>query len=147
MDLSKVTPKQLAIAFVSIILIIVTIYLVGRYTMKKKAEKEGKKPIKSEDLPNSGSGVPTGWTPSYMSERLYNALKGISIGWMFEGKKTLYAELNGFTDDQFTLVFKDYTRRYDRNLYDDLADEWVIYGTQEDVLVKLLLRRAERLEL
>lgn len=143
MNIDKATLKQIGI----VLAILLLVYLVGRYTMKKKAEAEGKKPIRSEDLPNSGSGIPEGWTPENLIVKLRESLKGLSVGWMSGRNLTLYTELNALTDDQFTAVFKGYKNKYDRSLKDDISDEWVVYGTQTHVKAQLIIQKAERLEL
>jgi len=142
----ELSVKTLKVAGIEV-LIAITLYIAGRYTMKKKAEKEGKAPIKSEDLPNSGSGIPKGWTPSGIAERLYIALKGWSFGFLYAKNLRLYIELNALTNDQFVAVFKAYNRAYDKNLREDIAREWSAYGRETHQVEQIILDRAERLEL
>jgi hypothetical protein len=128
------------------LVVVVAIYLVGRFLGKKAAEKEGSKPIQPEDLPNSGSGIPQGWTPSNLSDRLRESIEGWSWRWMWDGNEQLWNELATLaTDDMFKAVFLDYQRRYGESLLQNLNDEWVDLLSQMGEIRDRINQRANAL--
>lgn len=86
--------------------------------------------IKPEDLPNSGDGIPEGWSPSNLSDRFYKMINGIN--WSLQPNGALfreYAELQ--TNDMFAAVALDYAQRYSSDLFDDINQELAV-GLRDD---------------
>lgn len=101
--------------------------------------------IKPEDLPNSGEGIPAGWTPSNLSDRLYAMIDGVN--WTLQPNGALlreYAELQ--TNDMFAAVALDYAQRYKGNLFDDINEELPV-GLRDDAEYwqKAVLSRAKNM--
>lgn len=96
----------------NIIVLAVAVVLVIIISSKITKALTQKARIDPDDLPNSGSGIPQGWTPSNMSDRLNDGISGINfLCWSSNGDmfKAL-AQLD--TDDMFTAVYHDYNQRH-----------------------------------
>ena len=86
--------------------------------------------IKPGDLPNSGTGIPQGWTPSNLSDRLHNMIDGLNV-FLRENAALLREYAQVPTNDMFAAVALDYGQRYRSNLFEDINGE-VAVGLRED---------------
>ncbi len=105
---------------------------------------------KTEELPNSGSGIPQGWSAEQVAQRFYDAMNGWAAN--KPELEIVSNELLGFTDDQIVAVYNawqnNYFAKYNKqSLPEVFAKEWcdvgIIPGTnaftcksQEAVLAK-----------
>lgn len=138
--------KETGLIILGVIVILLAVYFGGRYLERKRAEKEDNKAITPDKLPNSGNGVPLGWSPSNLAKRLNEAITGISLAWAYDGREQLFTELARLpTDDMFKLVFLDYYRMFDVSLVDDIADEWAFPGSDTAELKGIIINRASSL--
>ncbi len=112
-------------------------YFAGRSAGKRKASGDQAK------LPNSGSGIPKGWTPTTVVEQLHDAIQGLDST---ESKQRAFMVAYQLTPDQLAAVYNAFNASYqegdpDRNLYQWIKDEVAapLFGTdyQELLLTKM----------
>lgn len=107
---------------IGVIIIALAIFFFGRASKKGGV---GSKPLDPKDLPNSGSGIPSGWSPTPLVEKLYNAMEGVN--WLMTPNGDLFKELATLaTDDMVAAVAIDFYNRYDERLYAWIQDETAV---------------------
>lgn len=128
-----------------IIIIAVLFFVVGRKTKKGGV---GSKPLKPSDLPNSGNGIPAGWSPTPTAEAAYNMMKGLNFA-CYKSNGAMFKELAELdTDDMLAAVAIDFKNRYGESLLAWIQDEtpcgWV---PDSEKWKEVLLMRMNRLNL
>lgn len=103
--------------------------------------------IKPGDLPNSGSGIPQGWTPSNLSDRLFDLIDGMN--WTLRQNAQVFRELAELpSNDMFAAVALDYKARHGKDLFVEISNE-VPVGIRDDAehWKNAVLARAKSLNL
>ena len=99
-------------------LVVFAVLLIAYLIYRKGQQSSGFQ--KAAALPNSGSGIPQGWTPTKIVDELWDKLKSFDI-WEYFGKSNstfdderipLMKVLINLSDDQITAVYNDYNFRY-----------------------------------
>ncbi|MEO0472801.1 MAG: hypothetical protein AAF206_24510, partial [Bacteroidota bacterium] len=114
---------------------------------------------KDQKLPDSGNGIPSGWTPNAMAKRLHDVLSGINTGkmlqtwtswWSYnaghdERDRTLSEFANLGTDDMFVAVYNNFSGQYGKS---DTLRGWIEdeVGINPDVY-DAVMGRINRLQL
>ena len=93
---------------VIVFILIIAIYYTGKAAGRRPQVK----------LPNSGSGIPTGWDPGPAAINLHEALSG----WGTDEDR-IFDTLSQLTPDQCAAVYNEYNTRYNANLLDDFEEE------------------------
>lgn len=110
--ISSLTKKNpILTTIITIVVVLVIVFYVG----KAKGASGRPRDIRPDQLPNSGSGIPQGWTPSDLANRLYDnftgGLFGFRFGVVYNDK--LYKEVYELpTNDMLAAVYWDFTNRY-----------------------------------
>lgn len=125
------------ITVVVLILVIIAVYIVGRVQGKARG-RQGQ-----SELPNNGEGIPTGWSPSALSDRLYAVLKGANWStrvFFYDERDVVLSDLlNLATDDMFAAVSNDFLARHGKGketLWKWIQDEYWIDDTIYEGLEK-----------
>lgn len=118
-------------------LVVFAILLIG-YLIYRQGQKSGGFQ-KAAPLPNSGSGIPIGWTPTKLSDELWDNLG--TIFWSWTDRNTKIETMLSLTPDQLTAVYNDYNFRYGTkdkqiSLTRKIASE-VLLLKQSEILAKL----------
>lgn len=92
--------------------VVVTFILLLVYLIYRKGQKSGGFQA-PKALPNSGSGIPQGWTPTAISDKLWNSLG--TIFWSWTERNAIIDVLLTLTPDQLTAVYNDYNYRYGKD--------------------------------
>jgi len=100
--------RKVQIAIV-VIIIVTVIFFYGRNSASVN------KPPKPKDLPNSGSGIPKGWSPSSSARKIHSSMSGIGTD-----TSLLFNTLDPLTDDQLAAVFNEFNRLYSNEGEGDL---------------------------
>lgn len=133
-----------------IIAIILVIYYVGK---KKGMAGNGKsKWIKKWQLPDSGSGIPQGWSPSPLAQEVHDMLnrgpKGRNI-WLKPNKETFKKLYELPTDDMFIAVNIDFNNRFAKGggtMHEQIKEEYYVDSLFSSMNYKeLVLDRLEKL--
>lgn len=125
--ISKADPRVTGI--VIFVIVIAIVYFIG----KRKGKLGSTKPIKPFQLPNSGSGIPKGWYPNDLAQRLYDRMEGLNFG--AKDNSALFREFYQLpTDDMFVSVIIRYNDAYRKSnhfgLRKDIEDEtYVNWGS------------------
>lgn len=82
--------------FVLIVLIAVGIYIYRR----------GKKKGSMAEFPTSGQGIPAGWSPAAVVEKVIGSMQGFGTD-----EKMLFGALDGLTPDQLAAVYNEFNHR------------------------------------
>lgn len=98
---------QWFLVVLSILIIVILIYRKGR------KDSGFQKPA---DLPNGGSGLPSGWDYKALVDRLWDNLDPVYWYWLIDltqdERVGLMETLMSLSDDQLTAVYNDYNYRY-----------------------------------
>ncbi len=89
---------------------------LGVYLYGRKAGK-GEGPPPAEELPDSGSGIPKGWTPGPMVAKVRDGLSGYLLN--TNNAQSMLGQLTNLTDDQLTAVYNEYNRQFMEDKDDD----------------------------
>lgn len=103
--------------------------------------------IKPGDLPDSGSGIPQGWTPSNLSDRIFDIIDGMN--WTFRQNAQVFREFAELpSNDMFAAVAIDYKARHGKDIFVEINDE-IPVGIRDDAEYwqKAVLSRAKNLNL
>ena len=76
---------------------------------------------KKVKLPNSGSGIPQGWTPEPTAQQLNGLMSGIDWGNTHEDD--IYQIVMALTPDQLAAVYNSYNTLFRADLLTDLNEE------------------------
>ena len=106
-----------------------TLILVGILLLAYYIYKQGKR-VGSQgyaNLPDGGSGIPSGWTPRTSTLKLVEAINPSASSWLisFDGtdEEKIFDTLDPLTRDQRTAIYNDYLQYTGRNLMDDFENE------------------------
>lgn len=92
---------------IKIVLIIVLSILI--LVVAFKAYRAFKKPVNAKYVAGGGT-LPSGWTPTAITDNLYNVIAGI---FTFTGAKDdAYKAFNSLNDNQMIAVYNDWLKRY-----------------------------------
>lgn len=90
--------------------------IVGGFILWAKGKKAGVTvPI---PLPDNGSGIPAGWSPTADVIRLRNAFNGFGTD-----EEGIFNTLTGKTNDQLIAIRNEYAHRYSEDLIERFNDE------------------------
>lgn len=81
--------------------------LIGFLAVKEIFGKNDVKLPPPVELPNNGTGIPTGWTPTNSAMILYDAMKGAGTD-----EDQLFGILQDKTPDQLAAIYNEFTRLY-----------------------------------
>lgn len=119
---SMTKPIAIAVSILVGVIAIVLIYLAG----KGAGDKPKKRP-KPYDLPNNGTGIPVGWSPTPSAQKLYSAMKGPGTDVM-----RVYGTLEDKTDDQLVAIVNEFDRLY----FDEYGEDFFAWVDGEAILDK-----------
>lgn len=68
--------------------------------------KRGKEKGRMAEFPNNGSGIPQGWSPAPVVERLISAMQGFGTN-----ESEIWASLTGLTQDQLAAVYNEFNKQ------------------------------------
>jgi hypothetical protein len=123
--------------FIIVAIVVAVIYYAGKAAGKRKAEEAIVK------YPDNGQGIPKGWDPKPLSDRLYIVLKGI---WTLAGEKEvpIYDAWNLPTKDMLAALNNrfnsDYLKEGKGTLIDWLTDEWNVLAAPKSKRDALVLK-------
>jgi hypothetical protein len=105
-----------------------------------KGKKDGKLNIPDASYPDGGKGVPHGWNPNVLAEKLFSVLDGFLT--LAETKVNVLKELNELgTDDMMVAVYNVFNKKYgdkgQGSLTQWIKDEILISKTKDQVLKRL----------
>jgi|SRR6476469_1872800 len=102
------------------ITLIVVGLIIGIYLWGKKSANDKQK--YDAELPDNGTGIPAGWSPQPIADKLYEVMDGIfQFGNTKEEEWRLCLSL---TDDQLTAVYVAFNRTYCRDNNETLTS-WI----------------------
>lgn len=109
-------------------IVVILLFIVGVFFVGKKIGKDKPAP-KPKRLPNSGSGIPSGWSQEAVAKRADEAFSDWFVG--NESKTAVLGELLGLSDDQLTAVYNRYNEAYGDGdtLYEVIDDEWTLWAS------------------
>lgn len=101
--------------------VIAAVYFLGKAYQRQVTAANRKDP---EPLPNSGQGIPQGWTEqaAVLAVALYNAMDGLNFYAASEEWQRLGSP--DLTDDQVTAVYNEFNNRYSAKTGATLT-EWI----------------------
>lgn len=117
---------------------LVLLYLYGRSAGKKKALED----LNQEPLPNNGQGIPTGWDPKPVANRLFTVLDGF---WTAAAtKEPVFQEAYSLTNDQLVAVYNSFNGLFGSKgkgtLTEWIRDDWNFsIGGKRDPLIERLV--------
>jgi cbb3-type cytochrome oxidase subunit 3 len=89
-------------------LVVFAILLIA-YLIYRQGQKSGGFQAAAK-LPNNGSGIPQGWTPTKLVDELWDNLG--TIFWSWTERNSKIETLLNLTPDQLAAVYNDYNYRY-----------------------------------
>lgn len=117
---------------------LVLFYVWARAAGKKKALEDAKQ----APLPNNGSGIPVGWDPKPLANRLFEVMDGVTTSSMV--KEPVFAETYGLSADQLTAVYNAFNLMFaskgDGTLTQWLRDErnYSLQGVKPQLIARLV---------
>lgn len=89
-------------------LVVFAVLLIAYLIYRKGQQSSGFQ--KAAALPNSGSGIPQGWTPTKIVDEIWDNLG--TVFWSWTERNTKIDTLLNLTPDQLAAVYNDYNYRY-----------------------------------
>ncbi len=129
--------------FLVVFLILLIAYLIYRQGQKSSGFQEAAK------LPNSGSGIPQGWTPTKLADECWVKLNSFDIWEYFGGINSTFDDeriplmkvLMNLSNDQITALYNDYNFRYGKkdgmtSLTKKIKSEYFL-PSKDEVVIRL----------
>jgi hypothetical protein len=121
-------------------------YFSGKSAGKNKQKvKDGQKIADYEKqiagqvkLPNSGSGIPLGWTPDGLVALLHETMDGADLFFANDDKISAFDKLSSLTDDQITTVSNAFNLRFKKKDSDESLYQWIYNESGGDARVRAL---------
>lgn len=123
------------------------VYFVGRKLGKvKQQSKQGQ----DTPLPDSGSGIPAGWSPNGLVGRLHSAMDGLNVSWLWGNSERddAFNTLASLTKDQVVAVYNQFNKLYGKaedGQYTETLYNWIdgeVPGTDAKVRALYALESA-----
>lgn len=117
---------------------LVIFYLWAKAAGQKKALSD----LKQAPLPNNGNGIPAGWDPKPVANRVFTVLDGV---WTAAAtKEPVFQELYSLTNDQLTAVYNAFNFLFSSKgkgtLTEWIRDDWnYSIGGKRDPLIDRLV--------
>lgn len=101
----EITDKAKKILSIVLIIIICALIIV----VSVKVYRAFKKPVNAKYIQGGGA-LPQGWTPTAITDNLYNAIQGVFT--LTGTKDDAYKAFNSLNDNQMISVYNDWQNRY-----------------------------------
>lgn len=107
-----VSNKQFIVTVTIVVLVVVFGFAVWKWGKASNENRPGR-----ADLPNGGSGVPAGWSPTKSVTTLHNAMDGLGTD-----EDAIFGALENLTRDQLIMVYNEFNAQYAHESNGDLID-------------------------
>lgn len=98
-------------------ILIALVVIAILYWIYRKGKASGSVPTKLK-IPNSGKGIPLGWSPTQDVISLHDAMEG----WGTD-EEIIFNTLDGLTRDQLSAIYNEYGNRYKKDIIQDFESE------------------------